>query len=161
MLVYHVVAVFGAALTLKIGLMFGNSGSPSIRASSTCYGTYQAYLKTARLIFRCAPFLVREGLERPGRVRERLHTWAVQLDIPQGLLAALEERVRYVIREELEHAVSNSRSPWMDVRGAAKLRSDDARGDPLGNETWAAASSPRGDPPSPSSRRRCRRAPAG
>jgi hypothetical protein len=43
----------------------------------------------------------------------------MQLDIPEGLLAALEERVRQVIREEIERAASDSRSPWMDVRGAA------------------------------------------
>jgi hypothetical protein len=44
----------------------------------------------------------------------------VHLDIPESLLAALEERARRVVREEIERAASNARSPWMDVRAAAE-----------------------------------------
>jgi hypothetical protein len=44
---------------------------------------------------------------------------AVQLDIPESLLAALEERVRGVIREEIERA-SQPKSTWLDVPGAAE-----------------------------------------
>jgi hypothetical protein len=44
----------------------------------------------------------------------------VELHIPESLFAALEERVRRVVREELERAASDARSRWMDVGGAAE-----------------------------------------
>jgi hypothetical protein len=51
---------------------------------------------------------------------ERRDNDAVQLDIPESFLAALEERVRAIVREQIQLAVSDVRSPWMDVGGAAE-----------------------------------------
>ena len=41
--------------------------------------------------------------------------------IPEELLAALEERVRRIMREEIERA--GTRTPWLDVAGAAEYAS--------------------------------------
>jgi hypothetical protein len=43
----------------------------------------------------------------------------VELHIPEAVLAALEERVRRVVREEIQGAASHA-SPWMDVGRAAE-----------------------------------------
>lgn len=45
---------------------------------------------------------------------------SMQFEIPESLVAVLEERVRRVVREEIERAGSDARSPWMDVGAAAQ-----------------------------------------
>lgn len=43
------------------------------------------------------------------------------LPVPEELLAALEERVRRIVRQELERA--ETRSPWLDAVGVAEYAS--------------------------------------
>lgn len=53
---------------------------------------------------------------------------AFPVELPEELVMALEERLRLIVRQELEEARGDTGSPWMDAAGVAvyAVMSEDA-----------------------------------